>query len=129
MTEPDTLSADSALPDHWSMDAVDLFETVVEERGEGLSGEDVAALVYACELTTTADRLEEVARRAHFEAVGPQGQKILHPAIPEARQARATASKILTGLPRAAAPAPAHGSLSERARRAARARWDRRSSA
>lgn len=113
---------DLEVPDHWTRDAVDLWETVVEERAD-LSGEDVAALAHACELTSTADRLDEVARAADYVATGSQGQETLHPAVAESRQARTAAARILAGLRR---PAEAsHGSPSERARRAARARWDR----
>jgi hypothetical protein len=126
MTDTDTERDLPEIPDHWTRDAVDLFETVAEERPD-LSGEDVTSLVHAAELTTTADRLDEVARAADFEATGSQGQTILHPAVAESRQARTAAARILAGLRRP--PESAHGSPSERARRAARARWDRRSSA
>lgn len=120
------MSADSpgatAVPDHWSTDAVDLFETVAEER-PSLTGEDVASLVHACELTTTADRLDEVARRAEFVATGSTGQEILHPAVAESRQARAAAARILAAL--RPVDGAEHGTPSERARRAANARWAR----
>lgn len=125
MTDTPTEDPLVEVPDHWTRDAVDLFETVVEERPD-LSGEDVAALVHACELTTTADRLDEVARSAGYTATGSQGQEILHPAVAESRQARTSAARILAALRRP--PKAAHDSPSERARRAARARWDRRSS-
>ena len=111
-----------AVPDHWTTDAVDLFETVAEERPD-LTGEDVAALVHACELTTTADRLDDVARGADYVATGSQGQEVLHPAVPESRQARTAAARILAAL--RLPPDADHASPSERARRAARARWDR----
>lgn len=118
-------ASEPEIPDHWTRDAVDLWETVVEERPH-LSGEDVTSLVHACELTATADRLDEVARGAAFVAKGSQGQEVLHPAVAESRQARTAAARILAGLRKPGDAA--HGTASERARRAARARWDRRQS-
>jgi hypothetical protein len=122
---PDTPPGAAPLPDHWTPDAVDLWETVVEERPD-LSGEDVGSLVQACELTSTADALDEVARAAGYVSTGSTGQTVAHPCAVESRQARTSAARILNGLRRA--PAAEHGSPSERARRAARARWDRKTS-
>lgn len=128
MTDTPSGELDVEVPDHWTTDAVDLFEAVVEERSGVLSGEDLSSLVHAAELTTTADRLDAVARSADYVATGSTGQVVVHPAVPESRQARTAASKILTALARRHEE-PAHGSPSERARRAARVRWDRRSTA
>lgn len=109
------------LPDHWSADARDTFEEVLEARPD-LGGSELAALHHACELESAADALAIIARDAGMVATGSQGQTVLHPAVSESRMARVAAAGILHRLigPRAAANA------SQRGTKAARARWGTR---
>lgn len=106
------------LPAEWTASARDAFAAVVEVRPD-LNGPELAALVQACALVTTADLLDVAAREAGLMVAGSQGQPVLNPAVTEARQARSAAAGIFGRL----VPAKVTGSTSERARAAARARW------
>lgn len=110
-TEPD------GLPASWTTGARETFAAVTEERPD-LTAAEVAELFHACALESAAERLDAVALAAGMVARGSTGQPCVHPAAIEARLARTAAAQILGRLHK-----PAHGSPSERARRAARARW------
>lgn len=128
MTEAYAEPDDLGLPDHLTDEARDLVSGVLEDLDE--SGEEPDALTWgallqAAELISTADRLDEVARAADYMATGSQGQKVLHPAVAESRQARAAAAATITRLrPKqqggATRFAPGAGGS---ASRAAAARW------
>lgn len=120
---PETLD-DFEVPEHWTAEARDTFEQVMEERPD-LGAEDFSSLLQAVELISTADRLDEVARKAGFVQIGSQGQERLHEAVSESRLSRTAAAAILRQLRRASGDEAKHGSPSERARRAARARWQK----
>jgi hypothetical protein len=107
------------LPASWSQNARDTYDAVTEERPD-LSAADLAALYHACRLESTADALDVVAAAAAgYVATGSTGQVVAHPATVEARLARTAAASILQKL----RPPAAHGTPTERAQRAARARW------
>ncbi|MGK5520311.1 hypothetical protein ACSNN9_13245 [Micromonospora sp. URMC 107] len=105
------------IPESWTTGARETFEAVTDECPD-LTAAEVAELFHACALESAAERLDAVALAAGMVARGSTGQPTVHPAAIEARLARTAAAQILGRLHK-----PAHGSPSERARRAARARW------
>lgn len=117
---PGDVLAGFELPEHWSEAARETFREVLTQRPD-LSGGALGALEQACELISTADALDVVARAAGHVTEGSKGQTVLHPAVAESRQARSSASQVL----RALAPPPTSGNLSnsQRAVAAARSRW------
>lgn len=106
-------------PDHWTAAGRDAFDEVFSERPD-LAGAAFASLVQACELITTADALDAVARTAGLVATGSTGQTVVHPGTVEARLARTAASAILGRI--APGGSGVMGSP-ERSRHAARQRW------
>lgn len=113
-------SADD-LPEAWSDPARETYLAVLGEYPD-LTSAQQAALWQAASLESAADHLDAVAQAAGYVSEGSMGQVVIHPAVPEARQARATAGQILQRL---AASARSQMTPSDRARRAARARWSR----
>lgn len=112
--------ADAAeYPAHWTSAALDAFDEVFTERPD-LAGAAFSSLVQACELITTADSLDAVARAAGLVATGSTGQTVVHPGTVEARLARTAASAILGRI--APGSSGAMGSAA-RGRHAARQRW------
>lgn len=113
-----------AMPDNWSTNARETVATISEEFGEQMSSAEVAELMQAAALESSADELEAVARAAGYIATGSTGQIVVHPATQEARLARTAAATIYARLHRGAATqAAAKTAASERAARAALARW------
>lgn len=108
------------LPAEWTDNARETFLGVSEELGGAMTAAQSGALWHAAALESAADRLDAVAAEAGYVSRGSTGQVVAHPAAVEARLARTSAAQILGRL----APA-ATGSPTERARRAARARWSR----
>jgi len=107
--------------DALSEDARGTLEAVLEEHAAVLDSTAYARLYHAAALETAADRLDAIALAANYMSIGSASQPIIHPAVAEARQARATAASILGRL----VPAPTSGRMtaSERGRAAASARW------
>lgn len=99
-----------ALPEGW----------VFDER-------ELAILERACRQADDLALLEAAIRREGVTATGSQGQRVLSPLVPEARQARLSISRLLgeLALPveSEAKPLTAAG---RRAKRAADARWAER---
>lgn len=110
-------------PESWTVGAVDAVETVLEVAPD-LSGPAWASLEQVGALISSADRLDALAIAAGLTATGSTGQEILHPAIPEARQARTAAAQILARLGDVTGRT-AGETLSTRQARNARARWSR----
>lgn len=122
VTAPDASAQAPDLPEDWTSSASGTFEAILEERPD-LSATEEAALWEACCLISAADRLDEVARAAGYVSTGSTGQVVAHPAVVEARLARTAAATILARLVPTKAGAKTD---TERARAAARARWERR---
>lgn len=97
MTVPDDPLAEWGIPDDWSRAARELFAGVIAERPE-LGGADLGALEHAASLTSAAEHLDAVARKAGMTALGSTGQTVVHPAVVEARLARTSAATILARL-------------------------------
>ncbi|NJC66483.1 hypothetical protein HC028_18520 [Planosporangium flavigriseum] len=117
MTAPEHPDDHDHLPATWTQGARDTYQAVLDER-PNMTAAEVAQLWHACALESAAERHDEVALAAGMVARGSTGQPIPHPSAVEARLARSAAAAILAKLQPAA-----HGTPSERARRAARARW------
>ncbi|RFA11980.1 hypothetical protein B7R21_11645 [Subtercola boreus] len=118
---PTSLPDDWLLPPDWTDSARDVFLGGIDERPD-LAGAELASLEHAAALTSSADRLDGVARDAGIVATGSTGQVVLHPAVTEARLARASASTILARL---VTPTAGPQTASQRGRAAARARYSR----
>jgi hypothetical protein len=91
------MTTENDYPEHWSSGAVDTVETVLAARPD-LAGAEFSALCQAAELISSADALDEVARRDNFVATTAKGQPARHPALAEARLARSAAATILGRL-------------------------------
>lgn len=95
--------------------------------------DELAILDQACRVADQVAALERVLAKSKSMIPGSTGQQVLHPAIAELRLQRSTLSTLLARLD----IPEADGDLSEwdgltasqRARRAARARWDHRRTA
>lgn len=81
----------------WSSDARSAHAAVLAER-PGIAGADLSALVQACTMLTTADKLDRLVRRDGYTVPGSKGQPVAHPVLAEARQLRTTAAAILDRL-------------------------------
>lgn len=97
----------SDVPQGLSPEALDLFLDLTEGE-EDLTAAQWQSALQAARLITTADRLEE-AVGADLIVIGSAGQPVAHPALAEARQARATALSALGRIRQAHAPASAAG--------------------
>ena len=118
---PDSASDAAVWPDHWSDEAVEAVEVVLE-ASPNLDGAAYVSLLSAAELLTAAHELDELARAAGYLSTGSQGQLVLHPAATEARQRRQAATAILARLGDDADAGPTRAQLG---RNLARARWSR----
>lgn len=99
MTNEDEERQDLGLPEHFTGEARDLVEGVLDDLGDDdPDAYTWAALMQVGELISTADRLDEIARDADYMATGSQGQQVIHPATQQARTARVEGGKILVSL-------------------------------
>jgi hypothetical protein len=90
---------------------------------------DLELLELACRTADDVDRLTGELATADTWATGSRGQTIVNPLVREVRDTRAAFARLLAGLNLPADDEPAgwdHLTASQRARKAARARWDRR---
>jgi P27 family predicted phage terminase small subunit len=92
-----------------------------------LDARELVLLEQACRAADHESALQAVVKRDGVTAKGSTGQKVVHPALVEARQQRLVILRLLSAIgldddTAAAATSPA----SRRARRAAEARWYRR---
>jgi hypothetical protein len=97
------------LPDDWELDRRELENLSLAAR----QADDLA-------------RLEKVIAKEGTMSIGSTGQPTVHPAIPEARQARLSISRLLGSIPLPDAEEQPQTAASERGRAAARARHGRR---
>lgn len=102
-------SITNGLPDRWELDD--------RER-------EVLAL--ASHQADDLGRLEMEIERLGVTTTGPQGQVVISPMVPEARQARMAISRLLSMLELPDEDEQPRSQASLRAERAARSRWDRR---
>jgi phage terminase small subunit len=95
------------------------------ERWE-LDQREIAHLTLACRQADDVARLEAVVKKDGTMVASSAGQRVLHPAIAEARQGRLAISRLLglLELPDAA-QGPARSASTRRAQKAAGARWGR----
>lgn len=91
--------------------------------------DELAVLASACGVADQVAELEATLAASAPMVAGSKGQEVLHPAIPELRLQRQLLATLLARLdmPEEAGEAGEWDGLtaSQRARRAARARWDR----
>jgi hypothetical protein len=99
----------AGIPDGWELD----------ER-------EVEMLDLAARQADDLERLETAISEAGAMVAGSTGQPVVNPAIPEARQARIAISRLLGALQLPDAEDSPRSAASERARKAARVRWERK---
>lgn len=99
----------AGLPDGWELD----------ER-------EVEMLDLAARQADDLERLEKAIAKTGAMVIGSTGQPVVNPAIPEARQARLAISRLLGVLQLPDADDSLRSASSERARKAARVRWERK---
>jgi hypothetical protein len=89
-----------------------------------LRPDELAVLVTACRTADTITRLEDELGDGPLMVAGSKGQEVVHPAVVELRLQRAAVASLLRQL---AIPDDESGwdnlTASQRARRAAHARW------
>lgn len=101
-----------------------LYKTILAEYE--LDDRETRILVLACRQADALDALEAAVKDDGITVLGAAGQTRLHPAVVEARQGRIALARLLGQLslpPADDIPATARG---QQARKAARARWNRR---
>lgn len=106
---------------------------VAVTAGLTLRADEYSLLEAACRCADQVEALDAVLASSGSMIAGSKGQQVLHPAIPELRQQRQVMASLLGRLD---IPEGGDGlgtewdglSASQRARRAARARWDRKAS-
>lgn len=85
---------------------------------------EAAVLVEVCRTLDALDELDAAVARDGVTVAGSMGQPVVHPAVGEARQQRATLARLLRALDLdVEAPAPGASARSESASHAARERW------
>lgn len=96
-------------------------------KGLTFRPDELAILAAACRTADQIDLLERTLAKQPAMIAGSQGQKVLHPAIPEVRQQRQLLATLITRLDIPEAPGIGGEwdglSASSRARKAAAARW------
>jgi hypothetical protein len=111
-------------PRHWVAESRDMATTILEKH-PALDGAGFALLVSIGELITTACELEEIARTEGFVTEGSAGQKVVNPALSEARACRAEADRHLSRLIPASATADDDPNPADVGRQLARRRWSK----
>src|SRR5919201_6739739 len=106
-----------------------LWKSVTE--GLTFRPDELATLESACRTADLVAELDAVIAKAPTMIVGSMGQRVVHPAIQEARLQRQLLASLLSrlDLPEADGLGGSEWdglTAKQRARRAARARWDRR---
>jgi phage terminase small subunit len=116
-------------PEHLGEAGQALWTSVSAALPEGfeLDEREAAQLDLAARQADDLARLEALIEEEGPASIGSQGQRIVHPAIPEARQARIAISRLLGELDLAPDQAESPSTAaSRRASKAARARWGTR---
>src|SRR4051794_9342986 len=105
-----------------------LWKSVLEDLPDGwdLDHRELQILSLAARQADDLERLEKAIKKDGTMTVGSTGQPILHPAIPEARQARQSIGRLLGALALPDEDEEPATAASHRARAAARTRWARR---
>jgi P27 family predicted phage terminase small subunit len=126
----DVASARPRLPAGLGNAGKALWRTIVSDvpADAELDARELVLLEQACRAADHESALQAVVKRDGVTAKGSTGQKIVHPALVEARQQRLVILRLLSaiGLDDDTAAAAATSPASRRARRAADARWARR---
>lgn len=95
------------------------------ERME-FTAREMAVLTAACRQLDTIVALERAVKRDGLMVTGSTGQRRLHPAVSEARQARLTFSRLIGELQMPDVDERPMTSAQKRAQRAADSRWSTR---
>lgn len=117
-------------PAKLGVEGIRLWKSVIDVHPE-FGPDGVRLLVDACREADVIQRLEDELRKSPLMVRGSQGQLVASPLVSEVRQHRSVLAALLKGLklvqPVAGADASrlAEQAASEKARAAARARWDR----
>lgn len=107
----------------------DLWVTITGdlEPGWELDARELVDLTRACVCADRLAELDRIVREDGMTATGSKGQTVVHPALVEARQLELVQHRLLASLQLAdPASASASSPTSQRKRRAANARWDRK---
>lgn len=106
-----------------------LWHSVLKAMPEGweLDERELALLGVACRQRDDLAKLEAAIKRDGAMTTGSKGQPVVHPAIPEARQARLAIGRLLgeIALPDEVAERPLTAA-GRRGRKAAQSRWNYR---
>ena len=115
-------------PDHLGDAGAALFESVVSGIPEDceLDDREAALLDLAARQADDLALLEAVISEEGATSLGSQAQRVIHPAVSEARQARLAISRLLGALDLSEDESDSGTATSRQARRAARARWNGR---
>jgi P27 family predicted phage terminase small subunit len=100
----------------------------VDAAGCDLDARELELLAQACRAASVLGQLEAVVARDGVMATGSKGQTVVHGAVAEARQQRLVILRLLAaiGLEERSSEAVSSSPASQRARRAADARWSHR---
>lgn len=105
---------------------VELWDSIVADVPEGheLDSKELTTLAHAAHIADTIAALEKIIGEQGYLSTGVAKQVVVHPAVTEARQQRATLQRLLEriGLDEGQSLTPRQ----RRAQRAADARWSRR---
>lgn len=115
------------MPENLGVEGRLLWNSVTQAHGD-LGPDVIRTLTDACREADIVQRLEDELRDSPLMVRGSQGQLVASPLVSEVRQHRAVLSGLLKALklPQTADGAKrADEDASEKARSAARARWDR----
>lgn len=105
-----------------------LWRSIEGNLPEGWEFDDreAALLRLACEQSDDLARLEEAVRKHGAMVAGSTGQRVVNPALVEARQARLVISRLLGQLSLPDEDDQPKTDAGRRGQRAAQARWSRR---
>jgi hypothetical protein len=103
-----------------------LWDAITGDVPEGneLDARELATLEHAARIADAIDALEGIVAAQGYLATGVAKQVVVHPAVTEARQQRATLHRLLASIGLEATDA--YSPTQRRAQRAAAARWGRR---
>ena len=115
-------------PEDLGVRGKELWTSITSGLNDGweLDDREREVLVLAARQADDLARLEKEIGTTGVTATGSQGQVVVSPMVPEARQARMAISKLLNTLELPDGEEQPRSQASLRAERAARSRWDRR---
>ena len=87
-------------PDSLGPAGTKLWESIIEDVAEGffLDARELALLEKACGCADIIEAVEEALAESTATVVGPHGQTMVHPAIPELRQQRLAMLRLLNAI-------------------------------